>query len=163
MRNSPRLGRTSTTYWATQPSRCAPRTTLFTRYFKPTAAEIEGQRLAHVQGGAWNLPALMEKLAEVRNAGLRLEKLLSRTIDNVIYPDDLPPHNEEMDRLLSGERRAALREERYECDQEVACALGVPERKHLDGYVLALAGVVELEVFAAHLLIMLTGLIEQWT
>jgi hypothetical protein len=48
-----------------------------------------------------------------------------------------------------------------ECDQEVACALGVPERKHLDGYVLALAGVVELEVFAAHLPVMLTSLIEQ--
>jgi two-component system, chemotaxis family, CheB/CheR fusion protein len=63
----------------------------FHEVFQTTAAEIEGQRLAHVRGGAWNLPALMEKRAEVRNAGLRLE------------------------------------------------------------------------VFAAHLLIMLTGLIEQWT
>ena len=170
----------------------------FHEVFQTTAAEIEGQRIAHAQGGAWNLPTLMEKLAEVRNAGLRLEnlelvcllprlgerqllinvrrleqdpgsdplilmaiedvtlresearfrltfeqaavgmalidsggrwlrvneklgailgysreELLSRTIDDVIYSDDLSPHNEEMDRLLSGERRAALREERY--------------------------------------------------
>jgi PAS domain S-box-containing protein len=170
----------------------------FHEVFQTAAAEIEGQRISHAQGGAWNLQPLMETLASVRNEGRRIEnlelvcqsprlgerqllinarrleqdpgsdplillaiedvtlresearfrltfeqaavgmalidpggrwlrvneklcailgysreELLSRTIDDVIYPDDLPPHNQEMDRLLSGERRAALREERY--------------------------------------------------
>ena len=170
----------------------------FCEVFQTTTAEIEGQRISHAQGGAWNLRPLMETLANVRSQGQRVEdlelvcqsprmgerqllisvrrleqdplsdplillaiedvtlrqsearfrltfeqaavgmalidpggrwlrlneklcaiigysreELLSRTIDNVIYPDDLPSHSQEMDRLLSGESRAALREERY--------------------------------------------------
>ncbi len=60
-------------------------------------------------GGPWL--RVNEKLGAI--LGYSREELLSRTIDDVIYSDDLSPHNEEMDRLLSGERRAALREERY--------------------------------------------------
>jgi PAS domain S-box-containing protein len=45
--------------------------------------------------------------------GYPREEMLIRTIDDVIYSGDLPAHNHEMNRLLSGERGAALREERY--------------------------------------------------
>jgi PAS domain S-box-containing protein len=45
--------------------------------------------------------------------GYSREEMLIRTIDDVIYSGDIPAHNREMDRLLAGERGAALQEERY--------------------------------------------------
>ena len=170
----------------------------FHEVFQTAPVEIEGQHIAHAQGGVWNQESLMNPLAAVRSEGRRVEnlevvcqlphlgerqllinvrrleqapgsdplillaiedvtlresearfrltfeqaavgmalidsggrwlrvneklcailgypreELLTRTIDDAIYAADLPPHNQEMDRLLSGERRAALREERY--------------------------------------------------
>jgi two-component system CheB/CheR fusion protein len=45
----------------------------FYRYFRTTAAETEGRPFRALGNGQWNIPALLERLAEIRSQGTRGE------------------------------------------------------------------------------------------